>query len=67
MAGFKEYDTYDALGLAELVRRKDVSPEELCEEAISRIERINPKINAVIYPLFDRARASVQGPLPDGP
>ena len=55
MGGFKEYDKYDALGLAELVRKKKVSPVELCEEAIDRIEKLNPKLNAVIHKLYDQA------------
>jgi amidase len=67
MGIFKEYDRYDALGLAELVRKKEVKTEELYEEAISRIERINPKINAVIFKMFDIARDIVKGKLPDGP
>ena len=36
--GFKEYNEYDALGLAELVRKKEVSAEELLDEAINRNE-----------------------------
>ena len=36
MSGFKEYGEYDALGLAELVRNKDVTPQELLDEAIDR-------------------------------
>jgi amidase len=67
MAGFKEYDHYDALGLADLVRRKEISPQELCEEAISRIDTINPKINAVIYRMYDIAHKSLKGQLPQGP
>ncbi|MCE5273595.1 MAG: amidase [Deltaproteobacteria bacterium] len=67
MAGFKEYDSYDALGLAELVRKNEVSPQELCEEAISRIDRINPKVNAVIYRMYDIAHKSLKGQLPQGP
>ena len=67
MSGFKEYDRYDGLGLAELVKKKEISSVELCEEAIARIEKINPKLNAVITPMFDLARKSVQEPLPDGP
>ena len=67
MAGFKEYDRYDALGLAELVRKKEISPQELCEEAISRIDKINPKINAVIYRMYDIAHRSLKGQLPQGP
>lgn len=65
--GFSEYGKYDGLGLAELVRKKKVSAGELVEEAISRIETHNPKINAVVYKLYDRAREKAKGKLPDGP
>ncbi|MEJ2727241.1 MAG: amidase [Deltaproteobacteria bacterium] len=67
MGGFKEYNQYDGLGLAELVRKKEVSAEELCEEAITRIERVNPTLNAVITPMYDLARKAVSSNLPDGP
>lgn len=67
MSSFKEYNQYDGLGLAELVRKKEVSSVELCEEAIGRIEQVNPKLNAVITPMFDLARKAAQEPLPDGP
>ena len=46
---FAEYADYDGLGLAHLVRRGEVTPLELLEEAIARIERHNPKLNAVVY------------------
>ena len=42
MVGFSEYGRYDGLGLAELVRTKQVKPGELVEEAIGRIETLNP-------------------------
>lgn len=45
----------DACGQAELVRTRDVSATELVEAAIARIERSNPRLNAVVTPLFDRA------------
>ncbi len=48
MAGFAEYDQYDAMGLAHLVQGKQVSPRELLEEAGERLARVNPKLNAVI-------------------
>ena len=67
MGGFKEYAEYDGLGLAQLVKRKEVSAAEICEEAIARIDRVNPALNAVITPLFDQARKAVQETLPDGP
>jgi amidase len=49
MSGFSEYDRYDAVGLAELVRRREVSPRELLQEAAARCDRVNPSLNAVIY------------------
>jgi amidase len=64
---FAEYGKYDGLGLAELVRRKKVSPAELVEEAIRRIEAHNPKLNAVVRPLYERARKAAKGKLPEGP
>lgn len=67
MARFKEYDHYDAMGLAELVHRGEMTPAELVEEAIARIEEVNPKINAVIHPMYDIAREAARRPLPDGP
>jgi amidase len=51
---------YDAIGLGELVRRRKISPAELLEGTISRIEAVNPKLNAVICPLWDRARAEAK-------
>ncbi|KQC09031.1 MAG: hypothetical protein APR62_03495 [Smithella sp. SDB] len=67
MAGFVEYDQYDALGLSTLVREKKISSAELCEEAISRIEKLNPILNALIIPMFDIGREAAKKPLPDGP
>ena len=57
----------DATAQAELVRRKQVSPAEMVDAAIARIESVNPQLNAVISPLFDKARAQARGALPDGP
>lgn len=64
---FAEYADYDGLGLAKLVASNDVSPAELLEAAIERIERHNPKLNAVVYKAYDEARAVAAKPLPDGP
>ena len=61
--GIEEYERYDALGLARLVRRKELTPVELVEEAISRIERHNPKLNAVVYKAYEEARATAKGKL----
>jgi amidase len=57
----------DATGLADLVRRGEVSPVELVDAAIGRIERLDPDLNAVIHRQFERARAEASGTLPDGP
>lgn len=57
----------DAVGQAELVRSGEVSPAELVDAAIERIEARNPELNAVIHPRFEAARAEAAGDLPDGP
>ncbi len=62
-----DYCDYDGLGLADLVARKEVSPAELVEAAIERVERHNPSLNAVVYKGYEDARKAAQGPLPDGP
>ena len=67
MSGFTEYENFDALGLADLVRRKQVTAEELLESAIARIEARNPQINAVTMKLYDYARQAIASGLPDGP
>jgi len=63
----KEYAEYDGLGLAELVRKREVSPTELVEAAIERIERHDPRLNAVVYKGYDDARRTAARELPDGP
>jgi amidase len=57
----------DATAQAELVRRGEVSPKELAEAAIARIEAVNPRLDAVIRTRFDAARQEADGPVPDGP
>lgn len=46
---FTDYPEYDAIGLAALVRKREVRPSELVEAAIERIEAFNPAVNAVVY------------------
>jgi amidase len=60
------YADSDALRLAELVRRKEVTPPELTEVAIGLIEMLDPKLNAVVIRAFDRARARAAAPAGDG-
>jgi amidase len=66
--GFAQYADYDGLGLAELVRKRQVTPAELVEAAIERIERHNPALNAIVYKAYDEARAFASAdPLRNGP
>lgn len=67
MFDFKEYDQYDGLGLAELIRTRQVSAAEMCEAAVAHIERLNPAINAVVTPLFSSGRRSAAQGMPAGP
>ncbi len=67
MGGFAEYERFDALGLAELVRKGETSAEELLDEAVARAEAINPRINAIVLPMYERARAAIAAGLPHGP
>jgi amidase len=57
----------DATAQGELVRSGNASSLELVEAAIGRIEALNGELNAVIHPLFDKAREAAAGELPDGP
>lgn len=62
-----ELHTLDATAQAEAVATGQVSPRELVDHTIERIERRNPEINAVIWSDVEAARAAADGPLPDGP
>jgi amidase len=55
-----EYAEYDGLGLAGLVAKKAVTPLELVDEAIARAEKLNPKLNAIVFKAFERARAQAR-------
>lgn len=57
----------DATAQAQLVRKGEVTPLELVDAAIRRIEALNPKLNAFVTTCFDRAREQAKGTLPDGP
>jgi amidase len=64
---FKEYGNYDGMGLAELVRKKQIRAGELLDEAIARTEKVDPQINAVVVKHFDYARRQIDQGLPAGP
>ncbi|MGE5290872.1 MAG: amidase [Micromonosporaceae bacterium] len=57
----------DATAQADLVRRGEISPKDLVQAAIARIETVNPKLDAVIRTRFDAALSEAAGDLPDGP
>ena len=67
MAAFKEYADYDALGLGELIAKKQVTAQEVLEAAIERIEAANPRLNAVVQKIYDEARPTIRAGLPQGP
>ena len=62
-----EYDKYDGIGLAGLVAKKKVKPIELTDAAIARAEALNPKLNAVVFADYERARETARSRLPKGP
>lgn len=63
---FPEYDTLDATALAALIHRGEVTPIEVLEASIERADERNPQLNAIVHPLYDRARSKASD-LPDGP
>jgi Asp-tRNA(Asn)/Glu-tRNA(Gln) amidotransferase A subunit family amidase len=65
--GFADYERYDGLGLAGLVRGGEVKAEEMLEAAIERVDALNPALNAVVTRLYDQARAALAAGLPAGP
>jgi amidase len=62
-----EYDKYDALGLAELIAKKQITPAELLDAVRHRVEAINPKINAFNHLFFDNAEEQIKSGLGQGP
>jgi amidase len=67
MPDFKEYENYDAIGLAELIRNGEVTAEEVLEAAIARCDARNPALNAVVQELYDHGREMAVRDLPSGP
>ena len=57
---FEEYRRYDALGLAELMKKGEVAPAELLDIALARAEAVNPALNAIIHKMYDEARAAAK-------
>jgi hypothetical protein len=55
-AAVSDLSPYDAMGLAELIRTKQITPREAVEDAIRKTEAVNPALNAVINKTYDKAR-----------
>ncbi len=60
-----EYAGYDGLGLAELIRKREVTAQEVAESALAGVHKINPKINAIIETYEDRVEKAGKLPAPD--
>ena len=67
MMSLSDYSSYDGLGLAELVARKELSPKELVDLALQAVAQVNPKLNAVLQTLPEQAAAEIRDGLPAGP
>jgi amidase len=67
MSTFPEYETFDAIGLGQLIAAVELSAAEVLQAAIERIEHLNPTINAVCHSWYDEARAVANAALPKGP
>ncbi len=64
---FRDYEGYDMMGLAQLIARRAVTAGEVLAAAIERIERWNPKINAVVQRMDEAAHHQIDRGLPAGP
>ncbi len=60
-------DQHDATGLADLVRKRQVSPSELLDLTIARAEALNPRFNFMAQKHYDYARRKIAEGLPQGP
>ena len=68
LTGFAaDYTNYDALGLAELVAKRQINPTELLQAVRQRVEAFNPKLNSFCHLFFDKAEAQIKQGLPAGP
>ena len=63
MISTNEYLKLDALAIAALIRRKELSASEVLEVAIARAEAVNPALNAITIPMHEIARERAKGPL----
>jgi amidase len=62
---FEEYRKHDAVSLAGLIAKRQVSAKEVLEAAIARAEQVNPAINAIVHKQYEQARKAVAAGLPE--
>jgi len=67
MISLRDYASHDGLGLAELVARKEVTPDELAAAALEAVAKLNPRVNAVLGTLPAESSAAIRAGLPAGP
>jgi len=67
MSFVEELSNLSAIAQAKLVRDKLVSPRELVEAAVERIERVNPLLNAVVTKMYEQALKTANSEIPRGP
>ena len=58
---FQEYASYDALGLAALIKSKKIKLSEAVDSAIAQAQALNPKLNAIVFADYEGARAAAKG------
>jgi amidase len=63
----EEFESHDAVGLAQLVSSGEVSARELLEASLNRVAALNPRLNAIVNQQVDVALRDIGQGLPDGP
>jgi len=61
-----DYESFDAVGLAALIAKGEVTSSEVLETALARAEAVDGKINAITFSMAEAARAVARG-TPAGP
>jgi amidase len=67
LSGFSQYRDYDGLGIAELIRGREVTAQEVLEAAIRVAEAVNPRVNAISQKLYDFGFAAISQVDPSAP
>jgi amidase len=67
MISLNDYSSYDGLGLAALVARKEVTAKELLDAALTGVAKVNPQLNAVLQTLPEMAASEIASRPPSGP